>query len=148
MALITPLAIVAIDDNRRLLTSLELLLVTLGHTVRTAATGEEGVCLVRESPADLVICDIDLRGPVNGYSVARTLRLYKSLRPTFLAALTGNSQQHDREKSAAAGFNRHVAKPASLNDIEMLVADARLYCLRNARRGPLRPAGVAQVPAA
>ena len=124
------LRIVIIDDNMHLLSSLEQLLTMLGHSVFDASTPESGIALALERRPNLLICDISLQGSMNGYGVARMLRMNAALAGTFLVALSGNSQQDDREKSAQAGFDRHVAKPASLADIKGILDEALLHQLR------------------
>ncbi len=124
------LKIVLIDDNEHLRTSLQQLLVDLGHSVHGSATGEFGLELVRDHQPDILICDIALEGSMNGYGVARAIRLNTSLNRVFLAALSGNSSQEDRERSARAGFDRHVAKPASGAEITDLLDEAWRYRVR------------------
>ena len=127
------LKIVVIDDNLHLRTSLAAVLGDLGHVVQVGATAEEGLQLARDSQPDLVICDIALQSEMNGYGVARAMRLNTRLATTFLVALSGNSSQEDRMRSANAGFDRHVAKPAAIDDIQGLLDDAWLHKLRRTR---------------
>lgn len=130
-ALYDPLKIIAIDDNLHLRTSLQILLASLGQHVQTAATGDEGIVLIRQAPVDLVICDLDLQGPVNGYAIARMVAKESTRHGTpYLAALSGNSQQEDRENSAVAGFDRHLGKPFNVQDLEELIAEVRRHRLR------------------
>jgi CheY-like chemotaxis protein len=129
------LSIVLIDDNLHLRTSLSKVLADMGHDVQSGATAEAGLQLAREHAPDLVICDIALQSEMNGYGVARTMRLNTRLASTFLVALSGNSSQEDRERSANAGFDRHLAKPAAIDDIQGLLDDAWLHKLRRSRQG-------------
>jgi CheY-like chemotaxis protein len=129
------LSIVLIDDNLHLRTSLAKVLADMGHDVEAAATAEAGLQLARERQPDLVICDIALQSEMNGYGVARTIKLNTRLASTFLVALSGNSSQEDRERSASAGFDRHLAKPAAIDDIQGLLDDAWLHKLRRSRQG-------------
>ena len=71
--LAAPLKIIVIDDNLHLRSSLELLLHGLGHHVQTAASGEQGIQILRQRPVNLVICDLDLQGLLDGYGAARLL---------------------------------------------------------------------------
>ena len=124
------LKIVIIDDNLHLLSSLEKLLTMLGHTVAGALTAEAGMQLVQECRPSLLICDIALQGTINGYGVARMLRMNAAVADAFFVAMSGNSKQEDREKSVQAGFDRHVAKPASLADIKRVIDDALMHRVR------------------
>ncbi len=125
------LKIVVIDDNLHLLSSLEKLLKTLGHTVFGATTAEAGMQLVQQCRPSLLICDIALQGAINGYGVARMLRMNTAVGGAFFVAMSGNSTQEDREKSVQAGFDRHVAKPASLADINGVIDAAWIHQLRS-----------------
>jgi CheY-like chemotaxis protein len=59
---------------------------------------------------DLVLLDIGMP-QMSGYDVARTLReRYGSARPV-LVAVTGRTEEADRQQARAAGFEHHVAKP-------------------------------------
>jgi CheY-like chemotaxis protein len=59
---------------------------------------------------------------MDGYAVARALRADAVLRDTFLIALSGYAQPEDLQRSAEAGFDRHVAKPPDPDEIERLLA--------------------------
>ncbi|GAC1406753.1 MAG: hypothetical protein NVSMB6_03420 [Burkholderiaceae bacterium] len=83
---------------------------------------------------DLVICDICLEGPLDGYGVPRAIRQHDDAAGTFLIALSGNSQQQDCERSAQAGFDLHLAKPAALTDIEALIDSTRLHRMGRGRQ--------------
>jgi CheY-like chemotaxis protein len=65
--------VLIIEDNRDAADSLRLLLEMLGHDVRAAYTGPEGVEAASAWRPDAVISDIGLPG-LNGYEVARRLR--------------------------------------------------------------------------
>ena len=130
------LDILVIDDNKALLGSLEALINMLGHPVTAAASGEEGLQLALALHPTLVLCDISLDGSVSGYRVAREIRDNPALSNTYLVAMSGNSSQADREKSAAAGFDRHVGKPFSVAELTLLMDDA----WRHAVQVALRPA--------
>jgi CheY-like chemotaxis protein len=67
----------------------------------------------------VVLCDIGLPG-MSGYDVARALRA--RMTGVELFALSGYAQPDDVKAAIEAGFDGHVAKPASLADIERLLA--------------------------
>jgi len=58
--------VLIIDDDPQLRQSFEKLLTEEGHTVQTAANGESGLAMVRESTPDLVVMDVRLPG-INGF---------------------------------------------------------------------------------
>jgi CheY-like chemotaxis protein len=59
---------------------------------------------------------------MNGYEVARAFRDDEALRSTFLVALSGYAQAEDLTKARAAGFDQHLAKPASMQKIRQVCA--------------------------
>jgi CheY-like chemotaxis protein len=56
--------------------------------------------------------------------VARALRADPALRQAYLVALTGYAGAEHRERAVEAGFDRHLAKPPSLEAIAEIVAAA------------------------
>jgi CheY-like chemotaxis protein len=56
------------------------------------------------------------------YELARRLRTLPQTGQAVLVALTGYSQEHDRERSKAVGFNFHLAKPADAAGLGNLLA--------------------------
>ena len=96
--------------------SFAVLLRTLGHAVEVAADGASGLAAVRRARPDLVFLDIGLPD-LDGYEVARRLRAeYGAALP--LVALTGYGQEADRRRAREAGFDRHLLKPAKLEELE------------------------------
>ncbi|MBV8877833.1 MAG: response regulator [Gammaproteobacteria bacterium] len=60
----------------------------------------------------MVLLDIGLP-QIDGYELARRLRMVPELRATRLIAVTGYGQPQDRERARAAGFDEHLIKPVS-----------------------------------
>lgn len=59
---------------------------------------------------------------MDGYQVARAFRADAALRNMFLVALTGYALPEDSQRATEAGFQRHLAKPLSLQALEDLLA--------------------------
>src|SRR5262249_16717923 len=92
-----------------------------GHDVEVAADGPTAVAIARRSQPEIVVCDIGLPG-MDGYAVARAFRKEEPLRGAYLVALTGYAQPQDLELAAAAGFDRHLAKPVTHEELEAVLA--------------------------
>lgn len=58
-----------IEDDDAIRTALELSLSRQGHRVATAATGEDGLKLLREQRPDLIVLDVMLPG-IDGFEVS------------------------------------------------------------------------------
>ena len=112
--------IVVIEDSRDAADSLRILLQLLGHDVRVAYTGPAGVEAVKEWRPDIVLCDIGLPG-LDGYGVARQLRLNPTTACVRLLALTGYGHDEDRRRSREAGFDHHLVKPADPGELQRLL---------------------------
>ncbi len=115
-------SIVIIEDNRDTAETLRALLMMDGHQVQIAADGDSGVELVLGRKPDLVICDIGLPGGKDGYGVARTLRNAPSLKGLCLIALSGYGQDQDRKKALESGFDQHLLKPVSYEQLQAVIA--------------------------
>jgi PAS domain S-box-containing protein len=105
------LRVLIVEDNRDAAESLKMLLELLGHETRVASTGPEGVRAAKDWTPDIVLCDIGLPG-LDGYGVARELRLDPTTARARLVALTGYGSDDDRRRSRQAGFDHHLTKPA------------------------------------
>jgi CheY-like chemotaxis protein len=83
----------------------------------------EAVAVARDFKPDVVFLDIGMPG-MSGYEVARALRATEGLPSMKLVALTGWGQPDDRRRSAEAGFDHHLVKPAELSEIESICSAA------------------------
>ena len=116
--------VLVIEDNVDAAESLGDALQLSGYEVAVAFDGSQGIVKAHEFKPDVVFCDIGLPG-MDGYEVARALRSDAALTGVLLAALTGYTGPEDQQRAAEAGFARHLAKPASLQTIEQVIASVR-----------------------
>jgi len=107
---VTPLRILIADDNRDAADSLGLLLGLEHHEVHVAFDGARALALAVQVHPQVAVLDIGMPD-LDGYEVARRLRLQPGGRDMLLLALTGWGQQEDQLKALAAGFDRHFTKP-------------------------------------
>jgi signal transduction histidine kinase/CheY-like chemotaxis protein len=110
--------VLVVDDNVDSADSLSELLQTCGHDVDVCYRGEHALMRARQFAPDTVLCDIGLPG-MDGYDVARAIRDDPALRSARLVALTGYASPQDRDKAFAAGFDKHLVKPPSLEQLEL-----------------------------
>jgi PAS domain S-box-containing protein len=116
--------VLVIEDNHDAADTLRLLLELLGHEVRVAYTGPEGVAMATAWRPEIVLSDIGLPG-LNGFEVARRLRQQPGLEKTMLVALTGYGQDEDRRQSKEAGFDYHLVKPADPTVLRRVLATCK-----------------------
>ncbi|MFC0679648.1 ATP-binding protein [Lysobacter korlensis] len=115
------LRILVVDDNVDAASSLSTLLGITGHRVRIAHTGRQALEVAAAFAPELVFLDIGLPD-TDGYAVAHLLRQLPAVDGTVIVALTGWGTQDDRRRSAEAGFDHHLTKPADIAAIMAIVA--------------------------
>jgi len=113
--------VLIIEDNTDSASSLSAVLRLLGHTVEVTHTGPDGIERARCFRPDVVLCDIGLPR-MDGYAVARAFRSDPELRSTVLIALSGYALPEDLAKGKEAGFSEHVAKPATVAQLQGILS--------------------------
>jgi len=122
------LEIVVIEDNDDAADTLAEWLENMGHSVRVARTGPEGLDLVRETRPQLVLCDVGLPG-MDGVEVCRQVKALPMAPQPVMVALTGWGMDADRKRTREAGFVHHLVKPVAPNKLREILTTV------NATRG-------------
>jgi CheY-like chemotaxis protein/anti-sigma regulatory factor (Ser/Thr protein kinase) len=117
--------ILVVDDNQDAADTIALSLSSRGHDVQVAYDGTDALARAASFEPDTVLLDLGMPG-LDGYTVAGEMRRQPWGRRTYLIALTGWGQLVDRQRTTAAGFDRHLVKP---------VGDAELVQALGSRRG-------------
>ncbi|HYD96277.1 MAG TPA: response regulator [Noviherbaspirillum sp.] len=113
--------ILVVDDNIDAAVSAAEILRLLGNEVSVAHDGMSAIRTVEEWQPKVVLLDIGLPG-IDGYEVARRIRLQPAGRNVRLVALTGWGQDRDRRLAAEAGFDAHWVKPVGIDKLKELGA--------------------------
>jgi signal transduction histidine kinase/ActR/RegA family two-component response regulator len=124
--------ILVVDDNRDAADSLAELLKIMGHNVKTVYDGEQGLAVSRDFRPALIFLDLGMPG-MNGYEVARQLRLTPELQSVVLVALTGWGQEKDKRETSEAGFDHHLIKPPDITDLRKVIGQIPAYAHRRQR---------------
>ena len=112
--------ILLIEDNADARESLRMVLENAGHDLLEAADGESGVDRAISLHPRLALVDIGLPG-IDGCEVAKRIR---SVDPSIrLVALTGYGRDEDLAASRAAGFDAHLVKPVSVEQLGALIEE-------------------------
>jgi signal transduction histidine kinase/CheY-like chemotaxis protein len=111
--------VLIVDDNIPAAEGLASLLKRRGHTVTVAHTGADALEAVQKQNPDCVVLDIGLPD-TDGYEVAKKIRAASGPLPKLIA-LTGYGQEDDKQKSRDAGFDAHLTKPVSADDVEAVL---------------------------
>jgi signal transduction histidine kinase len=117
--------VLIIEDNFDAADSLREALEFSQHEVEVAHTGPAGLAKARVFKPEVVLCDIGLPG-MDGFEVARAFRADDGLRGVYLVALSGYALPEDVQRALEAGFDRHLAKPPDLENLEQTLARARV----------------------
>jgi PAS domain S-box-containing protein len=116
--------VLVVDDNEDAAESLAMLLRLMGFECHSAHDGVEGLRLAREIQPEVVLLDIGLPG-MNGYDAAASIRAEPWSKTATLVALTGWGQDEDRRRSRDAGFDAHLVKPVSMEQLVEVLEQAR-----------------------
>jgi CheY-like chemotaxis protein len=121
--------VLVVDDNRDAADSLAMVLQLNGNDVRAVYTGEDCISTAQSFKPEIIILDIGLPG-LSGHEVGREIRAAEWGQDILLVALTGWGQESDRQMSAAAGFDHHLVKPVSPDELMELLAGASSTSVR------------------
>ena len=114
--------VLVVDDLQASAETLMTLLEMEGFEVRMAHDGQEALQMAREFRPNVVLLDIGLPG-MNGFEVAHGLRSQPESCDALLIALTGYGEAESRNRSAQAGFDFHMVKPADVNLLLSMLAN-------------------------
>ncbi len=117
------MSIVIIEDEADNRIMLQKLLEIHGYEVYAARTGQEGVELIEKMRPLAALVDIGLPG-MTGYEVAEHVRRNLADDRTYLVALTGYGQPSDVQEALDRGFDRHLVKPLTVQNL----VDVLLQC--------------------
>jgi signal transduction histidine kinase/CheY-like chemotaxis protein len=112
--------VLIVDDNHDAADSLGALLQMMGADTRVAYDGHSALEILDTFHPAAVFLDLGMPD-MDGYEVAHQIRSRPDASDTILIALTGWGQERDRRRTAEAGFNRHLAKPADLETLQAVL---------------------------
>jgi PAS domain S-box-containing protein len=114
-----PGRILVADDGRNAADILSLFLQTEGYEVAVAYDGQQAIEVATEFAPKLVFLDIGMPR-IDGLEAARAIR--KIFPNVILAALSGWGTESDRQRTKEAGFDLHLVKPSTPDDIRKALA--------------------------
>lgn len=115
--------VVVADDSSFMLATMTLALQSLGHVVAVANDGVEALEAIERIRPELAFIDLDMPY-LDGYGVARAVRANPRLRDMHLVAFSGFGSPRVKEGVIACGFDQHVTKPISLEQLAAIVDGA------------------------
>ena len=123
--------VLIVEDERDIRDLVVLHLQRDGYEVTSAASGEEALAQVRQSPPDLVVLDLMLPA-MSGLEVCRRLRQEPATATLPILMLTAKADEVDRVVGLELGADDYVVKPFSPKE---LLARVRAV-LRRSRPAP------------
>lgn len=116
--------ILIVEDSDEFREILQEMLEDLGHQVFVARDGLTGAARILELRPDLALVDLGLPG-LDGYELARRVRASEAGSELYLVALTGYGDANDKAEARRAGYDRHLTKPISLEDLLHVISGSR-----------------------
>lgn len=107
--------VLTIDDQTLILLSVEKRLQELGYTVKTAATGKDGIAIFQSFQPDLILVDINMPD-MNGLEVVQHIRSVEQGRTPILV-MSGNTNEDVIMQGFDMGVDDYMKKPVSLNEM-------------------------------
>jgi signal transduction histidine kinase/CheY-like chemotaxis protein len=119
--------ILVADDAPSTRLLLTTMLKKLGHEVTAVEDGVRALDEVRTGRYDVVALDVQMPH-MDGTECAREIRaLPAALQPAMLIALTAQTFDEDRNRTAMAGFDRFIPKPFTVQDLRSALTDVHQH---------------------
>jgi PAS domain S-box-containing protein len=120
------LTVLVVDDDADSREVAARMLEGTGARVLTASGASEGLALLRARRPDVLVADIGMPG-MDGYALIKAVRQLSSHEgaDTPAAAMTALAREEDRQRALDAGYQAHLAKPVSREDL--LATVSRLH---------------------
>ena len=116
------LQLMIVDDNRDAGELLGALLRANGYRTLVHESAERALSDAALPCTRVFILDIGMPG-MDGYELARRLRVNPATQRATLIALTGYGQEKDRAMGKAAGFDHYFVKPIDPHQLTQLLAE-------------------------
>lgn len=106
--------ILIVDDEPKLIHLVREILMATGYEVIAANRGDQAVEAAAVEQPDLILLDVQLQGPLNGYRVAEQIREFSEV-PIIM--LTVKSSQAEVLRGFEAGADDYIAKPFNAKEL-------------------------------
>lgn len=122
------LNILAIDDQKIIRDLLESIFQGLGHDIKVASSGKEGLVLFQQDGFDLVITDLGMP-EMSGWEVSQRVKEIRKETPVVM--ITGWGVSFDSEKIREFGVDYLLPKPFKVEQLSKLIEQIRDEKLKN-----------------
>lgn len=104
------LKVLIIEDNEQNMYMLTYLLESSNYAVIQAFNGIDGIKKAKEILPDVILLDIQLP-EMDGYTIARELKINEELKAIPIIAVTSYAMPGDKDKAMEAGAVGYIEKP-------------------------------------
>lgn len=108
--------VLLVDDSPDVLDVMQQLLEMESTEVTAFSDPQRALNAAGEGRYDVILSDIGMPG-MDGHELIKPLRALAHLRYTPAIAMTGYGASADQYKSRQSGFDRHLNKPVSYDDL-------------------------------
>jgi CheY-like chemotaxis protein len=112
--------VLIVDDSATIRAFAKIFLKSLGVELMEAEDGVRALEVLRKTPADLCVVDVDMPN-MDGFTFTRELRKDSQLSKVPVILLTGDRTPEVREKGREAGANDLVQKPIKGPELQEMV---------------------------
>jgi CheY-like chemotaxis protein len=104
--------VLLVDDEADAREMMATALETCGATVVAAASADDALSALGQSPVDVLLADIAMPDK-DGYELIKEVRATRTGRIAAVpaAAVTAHAREDERQRALAAGYQMHLAKP-------------------------------------
>jgi PAS domain S-box-containing protein len=115
--------VLIIDDNVQAADSLgRLMCGVFGQEVRVVYDGKRALEMAQSFLPHVILLDLQMAG-MDGYQTASRLREQPDCSKALIVAVTGWGHEEDRRRSREMGFDLHLVKPVTANDLRTVLVD-------------------------
>ncbi|MDQ0571104.1 two-component system CheB/CheR fusion protein [Variovorax paradoxus] len=112
--------VLAVDDYADALAPFAEVLRLEGAIVDVAQSAKRGLELLESNSYDLLVSDLGMP-EMDGYQFIAEVRRRPATRELRSIAMSGFGRRADARRALEAGFNAHLPKPASIQDLKALI---------------------------
>ena len=116
--------VLIVDDNADAANLTAELLTLHGHQTETAYDGSQALLTALRFVPDVILLDLGMP-MLDGFEVATRLRQMPLTERTVLIAYTAWNDGATERKTQQYGFDEHVAKPADMDHLLLLISTAQ-----------------------
>ncbi len=102
--------ILSVDDSASVRQMVAFALETAGYQTAQAADGKEALALLKTTPVDMIITDLNMPN-LNGIELIRQVRALPAFKFVPIVLLTTESEDSKKAEGKAAGATGWIVKP-------------------------------------